>query len=240
MIQSARTDGRANDELRPCIIEPDALAFAEGSALISCGRTKVLCAASVQDGVPRFLEGTDRGWLTAEYSMLPRATLTRSPREVSRGHPSGRTQEISRLIGRSLRAAVSLSEIGAVTIIIDCDVLQADGGTRTASITGGYVAVALALRRLFPESYRDLLTPVAAVSVGVVGGMPMLDLDYSEDSSADADVNVVRNARGEYIEVQSTAERVGFDREALGRLLDLADAGIERLLRIQEGSLASR
>lgn len=232
-----RSNGRLYDELRPCRIEPYPLDFAEGSALIHCGLTRVLCAATLQEGVPRFLEGQQRGWLTAEYSMLPRSTQIRTSRESHSGRLQGRTQEIQRLIGRSLRAAVKLEELGEYTILVDCDVLQADGGTRTAAITGGYVAVALALRKQFPDTFGSLLTQTAAVSVGVVEGVPMLDLEYVEDSAADADMNVVRNSEGEYLEIQSTAERVGFDRASLSLLLDLADKGISELMSLQIAAL---
>jgi ribonuclease PH len=234
-----RADGRAPGQLRPYRIEPYPVEFAEGSALVSCGKTRVLCTATIEEGVPRFLLGKGRGWLTAEYSMLPRATHTRTPREAATGKVQGRTREIQRLIGRSLRAAVRLDELGERTITVDCDVLQADGGTRTAAITGGYVAVALGLRKLFPERYEHLLTPVAAVSVGVVGSLPVLDLDYSEDSEAEADMNVVKNGLGEYIEVQATGERGGFRREALLELLTLADKGIADLFELQADCLAS-
>jgi ribonuclease PH len=236
---TARADGRAADELRPCRIEPFPVEFAEGSALISCGRTRVLCTASVAEGVPPFLLGHGQGWLTAEYAMLPRSTHTRTPRESTTGKVQGRTREIQRLIGRSLRAAVALHDLGEYTVTIDCDVLQADGGTRTAAITGGYVALALALRRVVPERYERLLTPVAAVSVGVVSGVPLLDLDYREDSSADTDANVVKLRSGAYVEVQATAERAGYSRDALLEILALADAGIDALLRLQAECLAA-
>ena len=232
-----RADGRRADQLRPCQIERDPVEFAEGSALIHCGKTRVLCTASVEDGVPRFMAGTGRGWITAEYSMLPRSTHTRTPREATTGKVQGRTREIQRLIGRSLRAAVNLDALGERTITIDCDVLQADGGTRTAAITGGYVALALGLRRVVPERWEQLLTPVAAVSVGIVGGVPLLDLNYEEDSTADADANIVRNDLGEYLEVQATAEHAGFRRDSLMTILSLADTGIDRLLQLQADCL---
>ena len=225
--------------MRPCRIEAYPVEFAEGSAMIYLGRTRVLCAASVQPGVPRFREGAGQGWLTAEYSMLPRSTHTRTPREAATGRVQGRTQEIQRLIGRSLRAAVRLEELGEITITVDCDVIQADGGTRTAAITGGYVAVALGLRKVVGARYERLLLPVAAVSVGVVRGEPLLDLEYVEDSAADVDVNVVRDSRGRYIELQATAERGAFDRGRLLDLLDLADGGIDRLLHLQAECIAS-
>ncbi|ACZ41690.1 ribonuclease PH [Thermobaculum terrenum ATCC BAA-798] len=240
MLQDViRVDGRKPNELRPHSIEIYPLAFPPGSAIIQCGVTKVLCAASIQEGVPKFLEGTGQGWLTAEYSMLPASTQTRTPRESHTGRLQGRTQEIQRLIGRSLRAAVKLDQIGEITIIVDCDVLQADGGTRTASITGGYVATVLALRKIFPDTYRDLVSPVAAVSVGIVNGTPMLDLNYAEDSTADTDLNVVKNHLGDYIEIQATAERVSFSREELDAMLSLADKGIAELMESQSKVLSS-
>ncbi len=236
---AARADGRTPGQMRPVRIEPFPVEFAEGSALVHFGKTRVLCTASVEEGVPRFMYGSGRGWLTAEYSMLPRATHTRTPRESSTGKVQGRTREIQRLIGRSLRAAVALDKLGEFTITVDCDVLQADGGTRTAAITGGYVAVALGLRRLFPQTYQPLLTPVAAVSVGIANGTPMLDLNYSEDSTAEADANVVKNSLGEYIEVQATGERAGFRRDALLDILGLADDGIAQLFGLQADCIAS-
>jgi ribonuclease PH len=206
--------------------------YAEGSVLISMGETRVLCNASVLDKVPPFLKGKGQGWVTAEYGMLPRATHTRSDREAARGKQSGRTQEIQRLIGRSLRAVIDLSALGERTIHLDCDVLQADGGTRCASITGAWVALADAIDGLLATGAiqaNPLLDSVAAVSVGVVNGQPLLDLDYEEDSSCDADVNVVVTGAGRFVEVQGTAEGQTFDREMLGRLLDLAQSGISHL-----------
>lgn len=229
-----RPDGRANDALRPVAIVPDYLEYAEGSALITWGKTRVLCAATVQQGVPAWLEGQGRGWVTGEYAMLPRATPTRTPREI--GHPSGRSQEIRRLIGRALRAAVDLKALGERTLIVDCDVIQADGGTRTASVTGGYVAMRLALQRLIAAAEvpaEVLRAPVAAVSVGLVDGEALLDLCYLEDARAAVDLNVVMNAAGEYIEVQGTAEGQPFSRPALDELLDLAGRGIAQLLDVQ-------
>ncbi|MBM3187159.1 MAG: ribonuclease PH [Chloroflexi bacterium] len=229
-----RVDGRANDALRPVTITPGYLDYAEGSALIACGRTRVLCAATVQEGVPPWLIGKGQGWVTGEYAMLPRATLTRTPRETA--GPSGRTQEIRRLIGRALRASVDLSALGERTIIVDCDVLQADGGTRTAAVTGGYVALRLALQRLLDEGSIQaavLAAPVAAVSVGVVDGDKLLDLCYLEDSRAQVDCNVVMNGLGEYIEVQGTAESTPFSRDDLDDLLSLASRGISQLLDAQ-------
>ncbi|MBX6391325.1 MAG: ribonuclease PH [Frankia sp.] len=231
-----RHDGRAADQLRDVTIERGWQEHAEGSALISAGRTRVLCAASVTEGVPRWRKGSGLGWVTAEYSMLPRATNTRNDRESVRGRIGGRTHEISRLIGRSLRACVDLRSLGENTIAIDCDVLLADGGTRTAAITGGYVALVDACRWLGRPN--AILGGVSAVSVGVVGGTPVLDLDYVEDSAADADMNVVCTDAGRFVEVQGTAEGATFDRAALDRLLDLAVAGCARLAEIQRTALA--
>lgn len=232
-----RAHHRLNHQLRPVVITPSYLKYPEGSALIEAGETRVLCAVSVEEGVPRWLEGQGQGWLTAEYAMLPRATLTRTPREAT---PSARSQEIRRLIGRALRAAVDLKLIGEHTITVDCDVLQADGGTRTAAITGAYVALALALRKMIAEkvaSPRALKTQVAAVSVGIVGGAMLLDLDYAEDSRAEVDFNVVMTAEGKFIEVQGTAEGEPFTREAMERLLDLAREGINELFKVQAAAL---
>lgn len=229
-----RLDGRHNDELRPVVITPGYIDYAEGSVLIEAGKTRVLCAVSIQPGVPRWLDGQGQGWLTAEYAMLPRATLTRSSRETT---PSARSQEIRRLIGRSLRAAVDLKLVGENTITIDCDVIQADGGTRTASITGGYVALALALNKMIAEkkaSPRVLKTAVAAVSAGIIGGDELLDLNYAEDSRAEVDMNVVMTAEGKFIEVQGTAEGEPFPQEALDRLVRLARNGIGELLKMQQ------
>ncbi len=234
-----RIDGRRNDELRPVLITPGYVDYPEGSVLIKAGKTRVLCAVSVVPGVPRWLEGHGQGWLTAEYAMLPRATHTRTPRETT---PSARSQEIRRLIGRSLRAAVDLRLIGENTINVDCDVIQADGGTRTASVTGAYVAVAIALSRMIAEkkaSPRALKTAVAATSVGVVGGEEMLDLCYEEDSKAEVDFNVVMTAEGKFIEVQGTAEGEPFARDAMDHLIDLARNGIGELMRIQRMALSS-
>lgn len=232
-----RIDGRRNDELRPVLITPGYVDYAEGSVLIQAGKTRVLCAVSVQPGVPRWLEGQGRGWITAEYAMLPRATHTRSPRETT---PSARSQEIRRLIGRSVRAAVDLRLIGENTLMVDCDVIQADGGTRTASVTGAYVALALALNKMIASktaSPRALKTAVAAVSVGVVNGEEMLDLCYEEDSRAEVDFNVVMTAEGKFIEVQGTAEGEPFAQDALERLLGLARKGIGDLLKAQQAVL---
>jgi ribonuclease PH len=222
-----RTDGRRPDELRPLEIEPDYLEQANGSALISFGKTRVLCTASIEDGVPRWLAGSGRGWLTAEYSMLPASTGERTRREASAGRQKGRTVEIQRLIGRALRAVTDLEALGERTVWIDCDVLQADGGTRCAAISGAYVAARRALDHL--GLGRGLTDSVAAVSVGVVHGEPLLDLDYEEDSSAEVDVNVVMAGDGRLIEVQATAERAPLDRGQLDELLDLAAGGIEEI-----------
>ncbi|MEX2270350.1 MAG: ribonuclease PH [Vicinamibacterales bacterium] len=231
-----RTDGRAADTIRPTRITPDFTMHAEGAVLIEVGHTKVICTASVEDRVPPFLRGTGKGWVTAEYGMLPRATTTRTQREASAGKIGGRTQEIQRLIGRSLRSVTRLNELGERTIWIDCDVIQADGGTRTAAITGGFVAMAIALDKI---RQRGLLSQipiqdyVAATSVGVVGGTPMLDLAYDEDSKADVDMNVVKTSKGLFIEVQGTAEGPPFPRDTLDGLLTLADRGIASLIGIQ-------
>jgi ribonuclease PH len=231
-----RSDGRGPADLRPTRITPGFLTHAEGSVLIEAGRTRVVCSASVEDRVPPFLRNTGKGWVTAEYGMLPRATSTRTQREATAGKVGGRTQEIQRLIGRSLRSVTRLNELGERTIWIDCDVIQADGGTRTASITGGFVALVLALKKL-KESGVLRSVPVqdhvAATSVGVVGGTPMLDLAYDEDSRADVDMNVVKTGDGRFIEVQGTAEGPPFQRPALDALLELADAGIQQLVSMQ-------
>ncbi|HTL45568.1 MAG TPA: ribonuclease PH [Vicinamibacterales bacterium] len=231
-----RTDGRSTSALRPTKITPGFLAHAEGSVLIEVGRTRVICAASIEDRVPSFLRNTGKGWVTAEYGMLPRATSTRTQREASAGKVGGRTQEIQRLIGRSLRSVTKLSDIGERTIWIDCDVIQADGGTRTASITGGFVALALALQRMKELALiRDVpLTDfVAATSVGIVDGEALLDLAYDEDSRAEVDMNFVKTGTGKFIELQGTAEGQPFDRRALDALMELADAGIKQLIEIQ-------
>ncbi|HEV8632726.1 MAG TPA: ribonuclease PH [Chloroflexota bacterium] len=235
-----RFDGRRDDEMRPVKITPGYLRNAEGSALIELGGTKVICAASVEERVPPFLLGKGRGWITAEYGMLPRATTTRTQREAQSGRPSGRTQEIQRLIGRSLRAAVDLAELGERTIYVDCDVVEADGGTRTASITGGWVALALAIEKLVRTGalpHRPDLLAIAATSVGVVEGRPVLDLAYVEDSTAEVDFNVVMTGRGEFVEIQGTAEGRPFSRRTTDRLLELAADGIADLVRKQRGAL---
>ena len=237
-----RAEGRVADALRPVTIETGYLRHAEGSALISMGHTRVLCAASVESRVPGFLRGSGSGWVTAEYGMLPRATHTRNDREAARGRQGGRTMEIQRLIGRSLRAAVDLDRLGEQTITIDCDVVQADGGTRTASITGGWIALAMAIeglqrKGLLPTS--PMRTQVAATSVGVIEGTPLLDLDYEEDSGAGVDANVVMLGTGQLVEVQGTAEGEPFSRQALDDLLDLAEAGIRSLFEEQRTALAA-
>ena len=231
-----RTDGRAPAELRPTRITPGVSMHAEGSVLIEVGRTRVICTASVEDRVPPFLRNSGKGWVTAEYGMLPRATSTRTQREASAGKVGGRTQEIQRLIGRSLRSVTRLPELGERTIWIDCDVIQADGGTRTASITGGFVALALALKRLREAGQLravPLQDHVAATSVGVVEGTSLLDLAYDEDSRAEVDMNIVKTGDGRFIEVQGTAEGPPFERKALDELMELGDAGIRRLVELQ-------
>jgi ribonuclease PH len=235
-----RSHGRAAAALRPCRIEIDVLKFAEGSALIELGDTRVLIAASVDARVPPFLKDSGQGWLTAEYSMLPRATHTRTAREVAQGRPSGRTAEIQRLIGRSLRAVVDLAAMPDRTLTLDCDVLQADGGTRTAAITGAYVATAVALARLLLRN--DLKAwplgdQLAAVSVGIVSGQPLLDLEYEEDRDAEVDMNVVATAGGSLVEIQGTGERRSFERQEMDALIDLALQGIASLAAVQAAVL---
>lgn len=233
-----RSDGRLAEQLRPTRITPNYLIHAEGAVLIESGKTKVICTASVEDRVPPFRRNSGKGWVTAEYGMLPRATTTRTQREASSGRVGGRTQEIQRLIGRSLRAVTRMEELGERTITLDCDVIQADGGTRTASITGAFVALVLALQKL--REHDQLRTMpisdfVAATSVGIVDGEPLLDLAYVEDSRADVDMNVVKTGTGLFIELQGTAEALPFGREALNRLLDLADSGTRQLFALQRG-----
>ena len=237
MMSFARTDGRAADELRPAKITPGFLPYAEGSVLIEMGNTRVVCAASLEDRVPPFLRNSGQGWLTAEYAMLPRATQTRTGREIGRGGPSGRTHEIQRLIGRSLRAVADMKVLGERTITIDCDVLQADGGTRTAAITGAFVALALANHQLLKigKISRSVTTDqVAAVSVGIVGGTPLLDLKYDEDSRAEVDMNIVCTGDGRFIELQGTAEREPFSRAQMDELVALGEGGIQTLIGIQK------
>jgi ribonuclease PH len=239
---TVRTDGRTTDQLRPVTIERGWSDQAEGSALIAFGRTRVLCTASFTNGVPRWMAGKGAGWVTAEYSMLPRSTNDRMARESVKGRIGGRTHEISRLVGRSLRAVVDMKALGENTIVLDCDVLQADGGTRTAAITGAYVALADALewgreRKFIGQKAQPLIDSVAAISVGIVGGVPMLDLAYTEDSKAETDMNVVVTGRGLFVEVQGTAEGAPFDRSELNTLLDLALAGTVTLTEFQKNAL---
>jgi ribonuclease PH len=240
VVAVSRHDGRANDALRPVKFTRSFTRYAEGSVLVEYGHTQVLCTASIEEGVPGFLRGKGQGWVTAEYGMLPRATHTRGGREAARGKQSGRTQEIQRLIGRSLRAALNLSALGERTVTLDCDVLQADGGTRTASVTGAYVALADACAALVAQ--RGIVNPlhgqIAAVSVGIVAGRPVLDLDYVEDSSAETDMNVVMNSGGGFIEVQGTAEGHAMRRDELDALLALATQGTAQLFDLQRASLA--
>jgi ribonuclease PH len=241
-IVMTRIDGRAPSDLRPTRISPGFLVHAEGSVLIEVGRTRVVCSASVEDRVPPFLRNTGKGWVTAEYGMLPRATSTRTQREATAGKVGGRTQEIQRLIGRSLRSVTRLNELGERTIWIDCDVIQADGGTRTASITGGFVALVLAVRKLREQgALRSVPVSdyVAATSVGVVSGTPMLDLAYDEDSRADVDMNIVKTGDGRFIELQGTAEGPPFERTALDALMELGDRGIRELVALQREILGN-
>lgn len=241
MTDFQRADGRAVDELRPVRITRNFTSNPAGSVLVEFGNTRVMCTASVEERIPRFKLGSGEGWLTAEYSMLPAATHERMPRESMKGKVKGRTHEISRLVGRSLRAAVDLSELGENTIAIDCDVLQADGGTRTASITGAYVALADAIAELKRRGVvpgNPLLDPVAAVSVGVIDGRVCLDLPYEEDSRAEVDLNVVMNAAGSFVEVQGTGEAGTFDRAQLDAMLDRATAGCMQLIELQRKALA--
>jgi len=238
----ARSDGRRPDELRPVTITRNWLDHAEGSVLVEYGKTRVLCAASVTQGVPRWRRGSGLGWVTAEYAMLPRATNTRSDRESVKGRIGGRTHEISRLVGRSLRSVIDYKALGENTIVLDCDVLQADGGTRTAAITGAYVALADAvtwLRNAGSLVAEPLTGSIAAVSVGIVSGEPMLDLCYEEDVAADTDMNVVMTGQGAYVEVQGTAEAAPFDRKQLDTLLDLAATGCAELTEAQRRALGS-
>ena len=236
-----RADGRSLDELRPVTFQRDFTVFAPGSVLVAMGRTKVLCTASVEDRVPPWMRGSGKGWVTAEYSMLPGSTAERATREAAKGKQSGRTQEIQRLIGRSLRAVCDMVALGELQVTVDCDVLQADGGTRTASICGAYLALQDAVRRLKDAgrlTVQPLNDAVAAVSVGIVEGVPMLDLPYAEDSRAEVDMNVVMTGSGRFVEVQGTAEGAPFSRGELDELLLLAQSGIERLLAMQDAVLA--
>ena len=235
-----RTEGRAHDKLRSVQMTPGFISQAEGSVLIEVGQTRVICTASVEETVPAFLKGQGKGWITSEYSMIPRATNTRTPRESTLGKKSGRTQEIQRLIGRALRASIELEKLGERQIWIDCDVIQADGGTRTASITGAFVAVSLAIQKLLDSkaiNHNPIRSHVAAVSVGIIKGVPMLDLDYPEDSTADVDFNIVMTDRDEFVEIQGTAERSPFNTAALGQLLDLGRSGVYELIEIQRKTL---
>jgi ribonuclease PH len=227
---------RPADQLRVITLVPDFTEYAEGSVLCSFGKTRVLCTATAEEKVPQHVKGSGRGWVTAEYGMLPRATHSRSDREAAKGKQGGRTQEIQRLIGRSLRSAVDLAALGERQVVVDCDVLQADGGTRTAAITGGYVALALAIKRMRRD--KALRAPVAAVSVGMVGGELRLDLDYDEDSTAEVDMNVVANGAGELLEVQGTAERRGFTPAQLAGMVELAQKGIAALHQAQLAAIA--
>jgi len=236
-----RSDNRACDQLRPVNIVPNYISLAEGSCLIEVGNTRVVCTATIEDTVPQFLRNSGKGWVTAEYGMLPRATLTRSPREVTKGRAGGRTHEIQRLIGRSLRAVTDMEKLGERTVFIDCDVIQADGGTRTASITGAFIALGLAVKAML-ESGALKASPisdfVAATSVGIVDGVAMLDLCYEEDSRADVDMNLVVTGTGKLVEVQATAEHRPFDDAQLAELMALARRGIESLLSQQQAVLA--
>jgi ribonuclease PH len=237
-----RLDQRRPDQMRPVKITTNYLLTAEGSALIEVGHTRVLCAATIEESVPSFLRGGGKGWVTAEYSMLPRATATRTQREVSKGRASGRTHEIQRLTGRSLRGIIDLAVLGERSIVIDCDVLQADGGTRTAAITGGFVALSLAIRKLL--QFGALKTSpirehVAAISVGIVNGTPLLDLAYDEDSSADVDMNVVMTSGGRFVELQATSEKIPFDDAQLASLLALGRQGVNELITLQGQSLGA-
>lgn len=240
---SERPDGRRPDQLRPVRIIPDFLVHAEGSVLVETGLTRVVCTVSLEDKVPQFLRGSGKGWLTSEYGMLPRSTGTRMVREVTKGRASGRTQEIQRLIGRALRSVVDLEALGERTLLIDCDVIQADGGTRTASITGAFVALGLALDKLRRDGLleRPVLSDyLAAVSVGIVGGTPLLDLNYEEDVAAEVDMNVVMTGQGRFVEVQGTAEKTPFTRSRLDHLLDLGWSGIRSLVEVQRTVLSER
>jgi ribonuclease PH len=234
-VGTVRADGRGPNDLRPVRLELGVLKWAEGSCRIRVGDTEVLCAATIEDRIPPHLRGSGTGWVTAEYSMLPRATAERSQRESSKGRMGGRTHEIQRLIGRSLRGVVDLTRLGERTVTVDCDTIQADGGTRCASITGGYVALAAALITYGME--RLLVSKVAAVSVGIVGGVTLLDLDYSEDSGADVDMNVVGTDAGTYVELQGTAEHKAFSRADANHLIDVADAGLRSLFAMQTEAL---
>jgi ribonuclease PH len=240
MKDVSRQDGRAPDQMRPVKMTTGYVLTAEGSVLIEAGNTRVLCAASVEETVPSFLRNSGRGWVTAEYSMLPRSTVTRTPREVTKGRQSGRTLEIQRLIGRSLRTVVALDLLGERTVIVDCDVIQADGGTRTASITGAWVALAIAINKLVrfgTLKKSPILDSVTAVSVGIVNGRPLLDLNYEEDSRADVDMNIVMTGAGKFVEVQATGEKAAFDDQELASMISLARHGIAQLGASQKAAL---
>ncbi len=242
-MDPVRSGKRTPTQLRPVKISIDTLDFADGSALIEWGRTRVLAAATIDERVPQFLKGTGRGWVTAEYAMLPRATVERTPRERTAGRVSGRTQEIQRLVGRALRAVTDLKALGERQIIIDCDVLQADGGTRSASVTAGCVALGLALKKMIDEGQIDhmpLRHLVAGVSVGIVRGRALVDLDYAEDSQADLDMNIIETDRGELVEVQAGAEKNPFSRKELLGLLRMADRGIARVIKLQKETLKKK
>ena len=239
----SRNDGRAPDQMRPVILEPGFMANAEGSCLVKMGNTQVICTATVEDNIPRWMQGKGLGWVTAEYSMLPRSSSERISREVNKGRVSGRTQEIQRLIGRSLRAVTDLTVLGERSIIIDCDVLQADGGTRTASITGGYVALAHAiagLRESGELKTDPLHTSVAAISVGIIDDVTLLDLNYEEDSNAEVDMNVVMTGTERFVEVQGTAEGAVFDRKRLDEMIDVAATGIKQLTSLQQEAVEAK
>ena len=236
-----RIDKRLPDQLRPVRITPGYVMTAEGSALIEFGHTRVLCTATVEDTVPGFLRGSGKGWVTAEYAMLPRATATRTPREVNKGRQSGRTMEIQRLIGRALRTVVDLGVLGERSVVLDCDVIQADGGTRTAAITGAYVALAIAINRMLSFGTlkkNPLLDHVAAISVGIVKGAPLLDLCYEEDSTAEVDMNIVLTGGGQFIELQATAEKQSFGDEHLAQMLALGRSGVKELIAMQKDAIA--
>jgi ribonuclease PH len=236
MVQTLREDGRQNHDIRNVKVTRNYTMYAEGSVLIEVGNTKVICTASVSEKVPPFLKNQGKGWITAEYSMLPRATDERNQRESVKGKLGGRTMEIQRLIGRALRACIDLEKLGERTVTIDCDVIQADGGTRTTSITGAYIALAMAMERLIKKgslTENPLVANIAAISVGIVDGVPMLDLKYTEDSAAQVDMNVVMNSKGEFIEVQGTGEEATYNREQMNMMLDLAEKGIKELIEIQ-------
>lgn len=237
-----RNNDRANNEIRKVKITKNYIKYPAGSVLIQMGNTRVICSATVEEKVPPFLRDKNQGWVTAEYSMLPSSTHTRTVREASRGKQSGRTQEIQRLIGRSLRAVVDLKKLGERTIWIDCDVIQADGGTRCASITGAYVAIALAVKKLKKDKViteNPLLNSIAAISVGIVKGKKILDLEYEEDSVASVDLNIVKTGEGKYVEIQGTAEQDPFDRKEMDQLLDLGDKGIRELTEIQNAVIGA-